>query len=133
MVSMSRVLPEQDDECRGELAIQTNGSQQPLAGRIDVERLELAVREILLAIGEDVDRASLIDTPSRVARMYAELFTGLRSDPRRHLQRAFEEQYDELVLVRDISFNSMCETPPASIHGSRTCRLPAERKNCRSQ
>jgi len=72
-------------------------------------RIERAVREILLAIGEDPDRESLCDTPKRVARMYADLFSGLHSDPSRHLQRVFEEQYDELVLVRDISFNSMCE------------------------
>ncbi len=67
------------------------------------------MREILAAIGEDPDRQSLRETPARVARMYAELFAGLHSDPSRHMQRVFEETYDELVLVRDISFNSMCE------------------------
>ena len=67
------------------------------------------MREILEAIGEDPDRSSLRETPARVARMYAELFSGLHSDPARHLHRVFEETYDELVLVRDISFNSMCE------------------------
>ncbi len=76
---------------------------------VDLPRIERAVREILAAIGEDPDRSSLCETPARVARMYAELFAGLRSDPSRHLKRVFEEQYDELVLVRDISFNSMCE------------------------
>jgi GTP cyclohydrolase IA len=76
---------------------------------VDRPRIERAVREILLAIGEDPDRAGLTDTPARVARMYAELFCGLRADPGRHLQKAFEETYDEMVLVRDISFNSMCE------------------------
>jgi len=76
---------------------------------IDLPRIERAVREILLSIGEDPDRASLRETPGRVARMYAELFAGLHTEPGRHLQRVFEEQYDELVLVRDISFNSMCE------------------------
>jgi GTP cyclohydrolase I len=76
---------------------------------VDLPRIEQAVRSILEAIGEDPDRASLCDTPARVARMYAELFSGLHSDPSRHLQRVFEEKYDELVLVRDISFNSMCE------------------------
>ena len=71
--------------------------------------MERAVREILAAVGEDPDRNGLLETPARVARMYAELFAGLHLDPRRHLQRVFEETFDELVLVRDISFNSMCE------------------------
>lgn len=76
---------------------------------IDLPRIERAVRSILEAIGEDPQRSSLCDTPARVARMYAELFSGLHSEPGRHLHRVFEEKYDELVLVRDISFNSMCE------------------------
>jgi GTP cyclohydrolase I len=78
-------------------------------GKVDLPRIERAVREILTAIGEDPDRSSLRDTPARVARMYAELFAGMHSDPARHLQKTFDEQYDELVLVRDISFNSVCE------------------------
>src|SRR5262245_23757757 len=69
---------------------------------VDKPRIEKAVREILIAIGENPDRASLVDTPARVARMYAELFSGLHTDPSRHLKRVFEETYDELVLVRDI-------------------------------
>ena len=76
---------------------------------VDVPRIEQAVREILRAIGEDPDRGGLTETPGRVARMYAELFSGLHIDPGRHLRKVFEEPYDELVLVRDISFNSMCE------------------------
>lgn len=76
---------------------------------VDLPRIERAVREILSAVGEDPDRPGLLDTPARVARMYAELFSGLRAMPATHLQRAFQEEYDELVLVRDISFNSMCE------------------------
>lgn len=76
---------------------------------VDLPRIERAVREILAAIGEDPDREGLHDTPRRVARMYAELFSGLHTDPARHLRKVFVEQYDELVLVRDISFNSMCE------------------------
>ncbi len=67
------------------------------------------MREILIAVGEDADRNGLLETPARVARMYAELFSGLHLDPRRHLKRVFDESFDELVLVRDISFNSMCE------------------------
>ena len=76
---------------------------------MDLPRIERAVREILAAVGEDPDREGLLETPARVARMYAELFSGLRATPARHLKRVFPEEYDELVLVRDISFNSMCE------------------------
>lgn len=77
--------------------------------KIDRPRIERAVREILLAVGEDPDREGLRETPARVARMYAELFAGLHDDPRRHLVKSFREKCDEVVLVRDISFNSMCE------------------------
>jgi GTP cyclohydrolase I len=76
---------------------------------VDVERIEQAVREILHAVGEDPNRPGLLDTPRRVARMYAEMFSGLRKDPAEHLKVAFPEKYDEMVLVRDISFTSMCE------------------------
>ena len=76
---------------------------------VDHERIEAAVREILTAVGEDPDREGLLETPARVARMYAEMFSGLNDDQRRHLGKAFTEKYDELVLVRDIAFNSMCE------------------------
>jgi len=76
---------------------------------VDKPRIERAVREILLAIGEDPDREGLRDTPARVARLYEELFGGLHVDPRRHLRKFFPETCDEVVLVRDISFNSMCE------------------------
>lgn len=79
------------------------------AAAVDLPRIERAVREILAAVGEDPDREGLLATPGRVARMYAELFAGLHLQPARHLQTAFTEQYDELVLVRDITFNSMCE------------------------
>jgi len=77
--------------------------------KIDLPRIEAAVREILAAVGEDPDREGLLETPRRVARMYAELFSGLRLDPRRHLQTFFTERYDEVVVLRDIAFNSMCE------------------------
>ena len=80
-----------------------------MSGEVDHDRIELAVREILSAVGEDPDREGLKDTPGRVARMYAELFSGLHCDPKLHLQKFFTEQYDEVVLVRDISFCSMCE------------------------
>ena len=76
---------------------------------VDRPRIERAVREILAAVGEDPDREGLLETPARVARMYAELFSGLHQDPREHTKKFFTEKYDEVVLVRDISFNSMCE------------------------
>ena len=78
-------------------------------GPVDLPRIQRAVREILAAVGEDPDREGLHETPARVARMYAEMFAGLHTDPRPHLKKFFTEQYDEIVLVRDISFCSMCE------------------------
>jgi GTP cyclohydrolase I len=90
----------------GELA-DDDGAQK--ATEVDTKRIERAVREILVAVGEDPNREGLRETPARVARMYAELFAGLHDDPRVHLRKFFTEKYDEMVLVRDISFNSMCE------------------------
>lgn len=78
-------------------------------GSVDLPRIERAVREILYAVGEDPTREGLQETPARVARLYAELFSGLHRDPRVHLKKFFTEKYDEVVLVRDISFNSVCE------------------------
>ena len=86
-----------------------NGVPRPPRARVDEARIKHAVREILAAVGEDPDREGLLETPARVARMYAELFSGLHEDPRTHLRKFFSEEYDEVVLVRDISFNSMCE------------------------
>ncbi len=77
--------------------------------QVDHARIESAVREILEAVGEDPDREGLHETPARVARMYAEMFSGLKTDPRIHLKKVFTEKYDEVVLVRDIDFCSMCE------------------------
>jgi GTP cyclohydrolase I len=76
---------------------------------VDHERIAAAVREILAAVGEDPDREGLRDTPLRVARMYEELFSGLREDPAAFLSAVFTEQYDEMVVLRKIPFNSMCE------------------------
>ena len=78
-------------------------------GPVDLPRIERAVREILYAIGENPDREGLRKTPNRVARMYAELFSGLHEDPERHLVTAFDEDHHEMVALRDIPFNSMCE------------------------
>ena len=76
---------------------------------IDLGRIENAVREILAAIGEDPDRDGLLDTPGRVARMYREVCGGLREDPAAHLEKTFEVEHDEVILVRDITFYSICE------------------------
>lgn len=81
----------------------------PADFQVDLPRIEKAVREILIAVGEDPDREGLLDTPARVARMYRELLSGLHEDPRVHLRKFFTEKYDEVVVVRDISFNSLCE------------------------
>ena len=76
---------------------------------VDKALIEESVRTILRAVGEDPDRPGLVDTPRRVAKMYAEMFSGLHRDPSKHLKVVFPEKYDEMVLVRDISFTSMCE------------------------
>ncbi len=77
--------------------------------RVDIPRIERAVREILISVGEDPDREGLIKTPNRVARAYGELMAGLQEDPKRHLKTVFTEDYDEVVLLRDIEFHSLCE------------------------
>ena len=104
---MSLNVPENNDV--GSLAGETDSLPPTSASPVDQPRIERAVREILAAVGEDPDREGLRETPARVARMYAELFSGLHEDPRQHLRKFFTEKYDEVVLVRDISFNSMCE------------------------
>ncbi|MBK8916044.1 MAG: GTP cyclohydrolase I FolE [Phycisphaerales bacterium] len=76
---------------------------------MDLARIERAVREILIAVGEDPDRDGLRKTPGRVARMYAELFSGLHADPGRYLETTFDEDHHEMVVLRDIPFSSMCE------------------------
>ena len=76
---------------------------------VDLPRIEHAVREILLAIGEDPDREGLTETPSRVARAYGELFGGIGVSPAAHLERQFSQDGEDPVLVSDIPFTSMCE------------------------
>ncbi len=76
---------------------------------VDLDTIEAAMRTILTALGEDADREGLLDTPRRVARMYAELFQGLRENPADHLEVNFTEHYDEMVILRDIPFHSLCE------------------------
>ena len=84
-------------------------SNQLPDAKIDIPRVERAVRELLIAIGEDPDREGLLKTPNRVARAYGELVAGLKEDPKRHLKTVFSEEYDEVVLLRDIEFHSLCE------------------------
>ena len=79
------------------------------APEIDQERIAAAVREILFAIGEDPNRDGLLDTPNRVARMYAEVCAGLHQEPSEHLATMFEADHDEMVMVRDIPMYSLCE------------------------
>ena len=76
---------------------------------VDLQRIEAAVREILISVGEDPEREGLKDTPSRVARMYAELFKGTRENPSQHTGRIFHEDYSEIVVLKDIPFSSTCE------------------------
>jgi GTP cyclohydrolase I len=77
--------------------------------KIDEAKIEKAVREILSAVGEDLNRDGLKDTPARVAKMYGELLAGMHDNPNTHISRVFNENYDEIVLLRDIPFYSMCE------------------------
>ena len=84
---------------------------------IDQDRIERAVREILLAIGEDPDRDGLSQTPARVARSYVEIFAGMRQEPAEVLKTTFEIGHDELILVRDIEVYSTCEHHLVPFHG----------------
>jgi len=96
-----------------ETAALTGPSSRPF----DAARAEAAVRELLIAVGEDPDRDGLLDTPARVARMYAEVLGGLREDPAEVLRTSFDLGHDELVLVRDIEVYSLCEHHLVPFHG----------------
>jgi len=87
-------------------------------GHMDLPRIEAAVREILLAVGEDPDRSGLVDTPKRVAKAYAEVFAGLHQDPAEILSTTFDIAHEEMVLVKDIPFYSTCEHHLVPFHGS---------------
>ena len=82
---------------------------EPRRNKVDHDKIESAVHDILAAIGEDPGRDGLLDTPARVARMYAEISGGLREDPRDHLRKVFDVDHDEMIMVRDIPVYSMCE------------------------
>ena len=77
--------------------------------KVDTERIEKAIKEILIAIGEDTNREGLKKTPERVGKMYVELLAGMRENPKDHLRSVFTENYDEIVLLRNIPFYSICE------------------------
>jgi GTP cyclohydrolase I len=76
---------------------------------VDHQKIEKAIRQILEAVGEDLNREGIKRTPQRVANMYAELLGGMQEDPREHLKGVFQEDYDEIVILRDIPFYSICE------------------------
>lgn len=84
---------------------------------VDLARLEAAVREILLAVGENPDREGLVETPARVARAYAEIFAGLRQNPEDVLVKTFDVDHEELIVVRDIEVYSTCEHHLVPFHG----------------
>lgn len=85
----------------------TTDPQQP--SKVDMDRARAAVHELLLAVGEDPERDGLLKTPDRVARMYGEILSGSRLDPARHLETTFAEDHHEMVIVKDIAFDSLCE------------------------
>ncbi|MCK4887074.1 MAG: GTP cyclohydrolase I FolE [Planctomycetes bacterium] len=99
-----------------------------ISKKIDIDRIEKAVKEILLAIGEDTDRDGLQETPIRVARMYKELFSGMRENPQKHIKSVFSEKCEEIVLLKDIPFYSTCEHHLMPFIGSaHVAYLPCEK------
>jgi len=99
-----------DSEALSRCVVGDAGEATPVfSAAVDIPRIEKAIRELLFSVGEDPDREGLLKTPNRVARAYAEMMAGLREDPRLHLKTVFHERYDEVVLLRDIEFNSLCE------------------------
>jgi GTP cyclohydrolase IA len=94
---------------------------------VEMERVKAAVAELLSAIGEDPGRDGLVDTPTRVASMYEELFSGLHDDPARHLEVTFAAEHDEMVMVREIPFASLCEHHLVPFLGkAHVAYIPAE-------
>ena len=99
---------------------------------VDQPRIEAAIREFLAAIGEDPDREGLVDTPNRIARACTEVFGGMQQDPSEHLLRQFlEPGNEEMVIVKDIPFSSMCEHHLLPFTGhAHVCYLPREGRIC---
>lgn len=112
-------LPQNEHDCKSaiedhdvEIVAESSDSaadSKAAMGPVDLRRIERAVREILEAVGEDPDREGLLETPSRVARMYAEIFGGLHVDVRDTIKVFHEQDHDEMIMVGDIPFYSMCE------------------------
>jgi GTP cyclohydrolase I len=111
MSAVAHELLEQDEMLLDRCVRMESGSEtvRRQNSPVDLSSIRAAVRQILRAVGEDPDREGLLETPRRVAKMYEEMFAGLHLDPARHLDVTFAENYDEIVLVRDIEFTSMCE------------------------
>lgn len=101
-----------------EYTLDSNAAAPSADGAFDLPRIEAAVREILLAVGEDPDRDGLRETPTRVARAYQEAFKGLHEDPAELLTTTFDIGHQELVLVRDVPFYSMCEHHLVPFYGN---------------
>jgi GTP cyclohydrolase IA len=108
-------------ELRPDGSVQTGATSQTPdpsgSSTFDAGRVERAVRELLLAIGDDPDRQGLLETPARVARAYEEMFSGLQGDPTEVLAQLFDESHDELILVKDIAVYSVCEHHLLPFHG----------------
>jgi GTP cyclohydrolase I len=94
----------------------TEAAEEP-THRVDLARAEAAVRELLIAVGEDPDREGLVDTPARVARTYREMFSGLHQTPEDVLAKTFSIDHDEMILIRDIEVFSTCEHHLVPFHG----------------
>jgi GTP cyclohydrolase I len=107
--SVSDFLEESESNLVNKPAISEKNGNNMDGNTIDLDLIKNAVKMILKAIGENPDRPGLIDTPARVAKMYAEMFSGIHGDPGKHLRVTFPENYDEMVVVKDIPFTSMCE------------------------
>ena len=107
--SVSGFLEEPESDLINKAAISEKNGNNMDGNTIDLDLIKNAVKMILKAIGENPDRPGLIDTPARVAKMYAEMFSGIHGDPGKHLRVTFPENYDEMVVVKDIPFTSMCE------------------------
>jgi len=107
--SVSDFLEESESDLLNKTAISEKNGNNMDGNTIDFDLIKTAVKMILKAIGENPDRPGLIDTPARVAKMYAEMFSGIKGDPGKHLRVTFPENYDEMVIVKDIPFTSMCE------------------------
>jgi GTP cyclohydrolase I len=94
---------------------------------VDTARAERAIRELLLAVGEDPDRDGLLETPARVARAYVEMLSGYQQQPGDHLLRQFDADHDEMVIVKDIPFSSLCEHHLLPFIGhAHVCYIPGE-------